>query len=104
MVKFRWLAPLVLVMSAGAAASGCSGDDPITAAEHQITCRDICKRYSDCYDASYDVDACTDRCTDDVSGDDEKDGKLRTCNACMDQKSCLSTVFDCSVDCSPFLP
>jgi hypothetical protein len=104
MSKFRLLAPFLLVVSAAAVASGCSGDDPVTAAQHQITCHDICKRYSDCFDAGYDVDHCTDRCTDDVNGDDEKDGKLRTCNACMDEKSCLSTVFNCATECSPFLP
>ncbi|HEX5098811.1 MAG TPA: hypothetical protein VFV94_04895 [Polyangiaceae bacterium] len=104
MSTIRLLAPLVLVMSGAALAAGCSGDDPVTAAQHQITCNDICQRYADCFDDGYDVDACTDRCTDKVAGDDEKDGKLRACDACMDDNSCISGVFDCGVDCSTFLP
>lgn len=104
MTHFRVLASVLLVGSAVAVATGCGSDNPITAVQHQITCHDICKRYADCYDHSYDVDSCTNRCTDDVSGDDQKDAKLRQCNACMDDKSCLSTVFNCAVDCSPFLP
>jgi len=104
MSTFRILATLSLVISAGTAAVGCGSDNPITAVEHQITCHDVCKRYADCFDHGYNVDSCTSRCTDTTVGDNQKDAKLSTCDSCMDDKSCLSSAFNCTVDCSAFVP
>ncbi len=85
-------------------ATACSGDDPVNELENRITCGDVCERYSECFDASYDVEECTDRCTEDATDDDEKDEKLEACDACMEEKSCVSAVFSCTDDCASFVP
>jgi hypothetical protein len=100
----RFLALCLVVSSSGLAAAGCSGDDPVDAVQNRVTCKDVCQRYAECFDGSYNVDACTERCTDDATADDEKDAKLDACDACMDDKSCLSSVFNCADDCTPFVP
>ena len=104
MLTHRLFAICLFVSSAGFVTVGCNGDDPVDAVQDQVTCHDVCQRYADCFDSGYNVDSCTNRCTDDATADDEKDAKLDACNACMDDKSCVSAVFNCTTDCSSFVP
>jgi hypothetical protein len=84
--------------------SACGSDNPINQIENKITCHDVCQRYSDCYDKNYDVSGCTDRCTNDSTAEQEKDDKLKTCDDCIGDKSCVSATFNCATECSPFVP
>jgi len=104
MISLSKLSISLFLGAATAVASGCGSDSPVNAIENRITCKDVCQRYADCFDGSYDVDACTDRSSKDSTASDEKDGKLKACDACMDEKACLSTVFNCGTDCGTFVP
>jgi hypothetical protein len=87
----------------GVAVVGCSGD-AVDAVKNTITCKDVCQRYSDCFDADYDVDGCVDRCENKATPDEEKEAQLEKCDACIDDKSCASAVFGCTTDCASFVP
>ena len=104
MISLSKLSVGLLLCGATALASGCGSDDPVNEIQNRVTCDDVCQRYADCFDGSYDVDGCTDRCTNDSTASDEKDGKLKACDACMDDKSCTSAVFNCATDCGTFVP
>jgi hypothetical protein len=80
--------------------AGCSTDE----IENRITCADVCNRYQECFDDDYDVSACVDRCEDDATADEEKEQRLETCEACIDDESCASALFECSTDCGQFVP
>ena len=95
---------VALLAVAGMATVGCGDDDPIDVIENKVTCHDVCDRYSECFDADYDVDGCTDRCENKATPDEEKEAQLEKCDACIDDKSCTSAVFNCTTDCASFVP
>jgi hypothetical protein len=97
----HFLAPMLLLV-ATAGVTACS-DDP-EEVTNRITCKDVCQRYADCFDSGYNVESCTDRCTADATADDEKEERLELCNECIDDESCTGAVFDCTTECSPFVP
>jgi len=80
---------------------GCDATDEIT---NTITCADVCQRYSDCFDEDYDVDACTDRCENSATPDEEREAELEECDACIDDESCTSALFECTTECAQFVP
>jgi hypothetical protein len=104
MVHIGKLVGGVLLCAGAALATGCGNDNPVNAVENRITCKDVCQRYSDCFDHSYDVDGCTDRCTNDSLDSSEKDAKLDACNSCIKDHSCAPAVFSCGSDCGSFVP
>jgi hypothetical protein len=79
------------------------GDDPEEVV-NRVTCGDVCRRYADCFDSDYDVQACTDRCTSDATASEEKEERLELCNECIDEESCAGAVFNCTTECTPFVP
>lgn len=104
MISLSKLSVGLLLCGATALATGCGSDNPVNEIQNRVTCKDVCQRYADCFDGSYDVGACTNRCTDDSTASDEKDGKLKACDSCMDDKACVSAVFNCGTDCGTFVP
>ena len=78
--------------------------DEVDEVTNTITCTDVCERYSDCFDDDYDVDACVDRCEDEATPDEEKEAELEECDACIDDESCASAVFECTTECAQFVP
>lgn len=79
--------------------TGCDG--PV---DRAIDCQQICERYKDCVDSSYDVSDCASRCRDKAGNSAEFDQKADNCENCLDDRSCQSSVFQCSVECSAIVP
>jgi hypothetical protein len=69
-----------------------------------IDCQQICERYKDCVDSSYDVSQCADRCRDNSGSSDTFDQQADNCENCLDDRSCQSSVFQCSAECAPIVP
>ena len=85
-----------------ASVGGCSSTvDEVT---NHIDCRSVCKRYADCFVADYDVDGCTDKCESRAEADADKQASLRSCDACIDGRSCTSATFNCADDCAGIVP
>lgn len=103
-MKLTHITGLALLAFGGLLTVGCGDDDPIDAIKNEVTCHDVCQRYSDCFDKDYDVDDCTDRCENKATPDEEKEAQLEKCNACLDKASCASSVFSCGTDCLDFVP
>lgn len=80
----------------------CGKDDPITAIDRTSDCHNICERYKDCLKSDYDVESCTDHCTDMVSSDETS--KIDDCDACIDDKSCTASGFECLSECAGIVP
>jgi hypothetical protein len=99
MISVRTLLALSTLVCA--ASFGCDGTDEIT---NTITCGDVCERYAECFDEDYDVDACTERCENETTPDEEKEAELEECDACIDDESCTSAVFECTTECAQFVP
>lgn len=78
--------------------SGCRAFD--SAAD----CRNICKRYQECFDQNYGVQSCEERCRDNANSDRSYYTKVDTCDACIDNNACSSAVFNCGASCSAVVP
>ena len=68
-----------------------------------IDCNSICQRYADCIDGDYDVDECSERCVD-RSDDSEYRARANECDACLVERDCLDSAFQCSGECSEIVP
>ena len=91
----------VFGLSSGALVACGDAADEVT---NTITCADVCERYADCFDDDYDVDACVNRCENATTPDEEKEAELEECEACIDDESCTSAVFQCTPECAQFVP
>ena len=80
------------------AGAGCNAIDRVT------DCQDICARYADCYDSTYDVSSCRSKCSDEADDNEDFDQLVDQCENCLDDRSCTSAVFSCSVDCHTIVP
>ena len=69
-----------------------------------IDCHSVCKRFADCYNPDYDVDGCTDKCENNADSDEDRERKLETCDACIDDRSCADATFNCADDCIGIVP
>ncbi len=67
-------------------------------------CRDICKRYKDCFDQNYGTQSCEERCRDNANSDSNYYRKVDNCDACIDNNTCTAAVFTCGIDCSGVVP
>jgi hypothetical protein len=79
-------------------AAGCN---PIDAA---IDCHAICSRYQTCFDAKYDLAKCESNCRSKSTTDTDYRHKADQCDACIDDRSCASSTFNCGVQCSSIVP
>ncbi|HEY1099618.1 MAG TPA: hypothetical protein VGF99_11855 [Myxococcota bacterium] len=70
-----------------------------SACDAALDCNSICTRYAECYDSDYDVEECTDRCID-RSDDSEYRARANECDACINERDCTDTLFQCSGECS----
>ncbi len=87
----------VLLVAALSSLSGCAIDAA-------IDCEMICNRYRTCFDANYDVGACATRCRSHSSTDTAYRRAADTCNACITDRACATTVFACGTECSSVVP
>jgi hypothetical protein len=84
------------------ALAGCS-ENPIKTLDRSSDCSDICKRYKDCIASSdYSTSDCEDRCNDMKS--DSKTKQIDDCEECLDGKSCVNSVFQCTTECASIVP
>ncbi len=84
-------------------AFGCANE--VDKIENHIDCAMICGRYQECVDADYDADGCEDRCeamSDPETGSDPNGAN--ECEACLDNRSCVESVFPCAAECVQFVP
>ena len=89
---------LGLVVFVGLSTSnGCGKADEI------FDCQSVCSRYHDCFDKNYDVGHCRDQCRTRSENDPSVRAAADKCEACMDDKSCLSAAFNCTVDCGTII-
>jgi hypothetical protein len=87
-----------LLFTVGLSPTGCGDVDAA------FDCQAVCKRYQQCYNADYDVAACRDRCRTAAKNDPEIKNKADTCEACIDDMSCLSATFSCAGSCGAIVP
>lgn len=83
---------LLLLLSLG----GCSDLDRVT------DCSEICHQYRECISRDYDVDECEDRCNR-MEGS-RQSAAIDRCEDCLDDKSCVGSVFNCSDECKEIVP
>ena len=76
----------------------------VTGCDAALDCHAICSRYSDCFDKSYDVGACESRCRTHSSDDANYRNQADQCSACIDDRACSSTAFNCGSQCSNVVP
>jgi hypothetical protein len=80
---------------------GIASCDSVDAA---FDCQSVCQRYHDCFDKDYDVGACRSSCRDRAANDSTVRAKADACEACIDDMSCTSAVFNCTQDCAAIVP
>lgn len=68
-----------------------------------IDCNGICERYASCFDKGYDVSACASRCRASASAKPEFRRTADMCNACLTDRSCVSS-FACVSECVTVVP
>jgi hypothetical protein len=84
------------------ALSACGEDGPAKSIDRTTDCADICKAYKDCIATDYDVDACVNRCSD--MDTVKQSDRIDTCEDCLDDKSCVDSVFSCTTECAGIVP
>lgn len=67
-------------------------------------CNQICNKYKTCADANYDESACASRCRDEAAASEAYEDRADDCQACIDDRSCLGSVFNCSGECAGIVP
>lgn len=73
-------------------------------ADEAFDCLAICDRYSECVSDEYDVDECADRCEMNADEDANFADKADSCEACIDDRSCVEAAFPCAAECSGIVP
>ena len=69
-----------------------------------LDCHAICERYRSCFESSYDVGACEVRCRDRSSSTPDYRRQADQCNACIDERSCAASTFNCVGQCASVVP
>ncbi len=92
---------ILSLMLAAFTGGGCSAADEV---KNTIDCNQVCQRYADCFKSDHDVDGCSDKCENNADNDEERQRKLRMCDACIDDRSCTSATFNCADDCLGIVP
>ena len=74
------------------------------AVESAYNCDTICNRYKDCFNSDYDTGVCAQRCRDAAADDSDYQRKANQCEACIDDRSCTSATFNCTLECGTIVP
>jgi len=88
------------LLIAGVLCASCS--DAADDIDQFSDCIDICGRYQECFDEDYDTDTCSDRCEDMEHRNGATD--VDRCENCLDDRSCVSSVFECGSECVDIVP
>jgi hypothetical protein len=86
-----------VVLTYLAVLTGCEAIDVLS------NCQNVCDKYQDCFDPEYDVGACRSRCQENSDNDDFAD-EVDSCEACIDDRTCVDGAFDCGPDCNRVVP
>ena len=97
----KLVVPFVFFVAAVLAIVGPMSCDSIDTA---FDCESVCSRYRDCYDANYNVDACRANCRTRAANDSSVKAAADTCEACIDDMSCVSATFNCASSCGAIVP
>jgi hypothetical protein len=92
------LLALVPLVFAASSTTGCSD------IKHAYDCDQICNKYKDCFDSNYDTGTCASKCRNHASDDDAYGDKADACQACIDDKSCAGSTFQCASECIGIVP
>jgi hypothetical protein len=96
---WMFLTTSAFLFTIGAAAgAGCD------AVDNAFDCQAVCSRYQECFDGDYDVGACRSRCRDRSANDESVRQAADTCEACIDDMSCVSATFNCGGACANIVP
>ena len=77
-----------------------SGCDSVDAA---FDCQSVCSRYRTCFDQNYDVNKCRDNCRTRSANDPSVRDAADACESCIDDMSCASATFSCTVPCAQII-
>jgi hypothetical protein len=88
----------LLMSVAVALCGGCGTVDAV------LDCNAICQRYRSCFESGYDVGSCEARCRNNSSEDRDYRRRADQCNACIDDRSCASSTFNCAGQCTSIVP
>ena len=97
--RYVWLTAAFVTVAASGVGCGSTADE----VTNSISCGEVCARYSNC-DADYDVDGCTDRCENDASASEDRERRLASCDACMNERSCSEASVSCGDACLGIVP
>lgn len=98
MIKLGFASLLSLTLGFAVTTPGCDTADRI------YDCTSICNKYKDCADADYDVSECVSSCEDQASESEAFEDQADECQACIDDRSCVGSVFNCADECIGIVP
>ncbi len=85
-------------------ATGLSPNFACSDVDAAFDCHAVCDKYKTCFNASYDVSACTSRCRTAAANDSNYKDKADMCETCIDDRSCASATFSCTLECGSIVP
>ena len=74
------------------------------AADEAFDCQAVCSKYKECINNSYDVGKCRSDCREKAANNTDFKRKADTCHACISDRSCTSSTFNCTDDCLGIVP
>lgn len=96
-MKHAWMVTGLVL--GGALLGGCAED-----IDEQFDCWAICDKYAECVSDDYDVEECADSCETEADNSEEFGDKADACESCIDDRSCVESVFPCAAECSGIVP
>ncbi len=79
-------------------------EDDAEVVETNTTCAQVCDRYQECIDSDLDVENCTANCADRASEGENFAEQINSCNDCLQNRRCPSSVFNCTTECIGLVP
>jgi len=89
---------LVFAVFASLGLSGCK------TVEVALDCHKICTTFNACYRTTADSAVCESRCSAHAVQDQSYRKNEDTCNACNEDRACISSSFNCEGACGPIKP
>ena len=100
MIRFTLISVFTMAAAMAATTAGCSDN----AIDRAYDCDQICDKYKACADANYDDDACGERCRENAGNSEAFEDEADACQACVDDRSCVSAAFGCAAECASIVP